>query len=180
MQGPIGGTVHHQIRRNAVLIQSLPLDVARSVNEHILTESLKGTRASDIALQIKTLFNEKSAAKANLIARTETSKTSTNLMQARSQSMGVDWYVWRTSEDARVRDAHKIMDGVLVRWTDPPSPERLDGKNLSSVHYQAGDIFNCRCYPEPIIDLDLISWPALVYYRGSIQRMTRKQFETIA
>lgn len=180
MQGPIGGAVRYQIQRNAAIIKSLPLDVASAVNEHILTESLNGTRASDIATQIKALFPDKTEAKANLIARTETSKTSTALTQARCQSLGIDWYVWRTSKDSRVRDAHKIMDGVLVRWSSPPSPEHLDHEKHTYGNYHCGDIFNCRCYPEPIIDMDLISWPAQVYYGGNIQRMTRKQFESIA
>jgi SPP1 gp7 family putative phage head morphogenesis protein len=177
MQGPVGSAVYHQIHRNAGIIKSLPFDISRKVNEHILTESMKGTRASDIAQQIKAFFPETTKAKANLIARTETSKTSTALTQARSESIGVNWYIWRTSEDARVRDSHKLMDGVLVQWTDPPSPEALDGEK-SVGHYHAGEIFNCRCYAEPIIDLDLISWPAKVYTGGNIQRMTRKQFES--
>lgn len=179
MQGPIGGAVRHQIERNAAIIQSLPLDIAKRVNEHILTESMKGIRASDIAQQIKTMFPENSEASAKLIARTETSKTSTALTRARSESVGADWYIWRTSEDARVRDSHRLMDIVLVKWSDPPSPEQLAGEKHSYGHYNCGEIFNCRCYPEPIIDLDLINWSAKVYRNGSIQRMTRKQFESL-
>lgn len=179
MAGRLGGTVVHQINRNAELIKSLPVDIAGQVNGHVMREVLKGTRASSIAEQIKAYFPEASKAKAGLIARTETSKTSTALTRARSQSIGVNWYVWRTSEDSRVRDSHRIMDIVLIRWNDPPSPEALDGESRTYGHYHAGDIFNCRCYPEPVIDLDLIAWPAKVYFRGTVTRMTRKQFETI-
>lgn len=180
LNGPIGGAVRHQILRNAEIIKSLPFDISNQVTEHIFTESLKGTRTSDIAEQIKAFFPETTKAKAGLIARTETGKTSTALTQARSESLGVNWYVWRTSQDSRVRDAHRLMSGVLIKWTNPPSPEELKGMRKTFGHYHAGEIFNCRCYPEPIIDLDLINWPALVYVGGSIQRMTRKQFENIA
>lgn len=179
LQGPTGAVVREQIQRNAEIIKSLPADIAKQVNEHILRESMKGTRASDIALQIKELFPHTSNAKANLIARTETSKTATALTQARSEGMGVKWYVWRTSKDKRVRDSHKLMDLVLVNWNDPPSPEELDEEKHTFGHYHAGNIFNCRCYPEPVIDLDLISWPAKVYTRGSIKSLSRKQFEKI-
>lgn len=180
MSGPMGAAVWHQVRRNAEIIKSLPLDVAAAVNEHILNEALKGRRASSIAQEIQLLFPEKSRAKANLIARTETSKTATAITQARSELVGVQWYIWRSSEDERVRDSHKLMDGVLVRWTDPPSPERLAKEKHTFGHYHAGEIFNCRCFCSPVIDLDRITWPALVYYRGSVQRMSRKQFERIA
>lgn len=179
LQGPLGGEVNALIRRNATIIKSLPLDIAQQVTEHIMKESLKGTRASSIASQIVSQFPETSKAKVGLIARTETSKTSTALTRARSQLIGADWYVWRTSQDGRVRDAHAKMSNVLVKWSNPPSPEQLDGESRTYGHYHCGDIFNCRCYPEPVIDLDLISWPARVYWGGRIQRMTRVQFEAI-
>jgi len=177
MAGRLGGDVMYQINRNAELIQSMPLDIAQQVNKHVMREALKGTRANDIAEMIKAYFPEASRAKAGLIARTETSKTSTALTRARSQAIGINWYVWRTSQDSRVRDAHAKMNSVLVKWSNPPNPEQLDGESRTYGHYHAGDIFNCRCYPEPVIDLDLITWPANVYWGGRIQRMTRVQFE---
>ncbi|WP_285860323.1 phage minor head protein [Brevibacillus sp. MER 51] len=180
LRGPIGSAVRLQAERNAAIIKSLPLDVAKQVNEHVLREVMKGTRASDIAEQIKQFFPEATKAKAGLIARTEVSKTSTALTQARCEFIGADWYIWRTSEDARVRDSHQLMDDVIVKWNDPPNPEKLDGQKHAFGHYHAGCIFNCRCYSEPVIDMNLINWPAMVYYGGRIQRMTRKQFEKIA
>lgn len=180
MRGPIGRSIRLQAERNAAIIKSLPLDVAKQVNEHVLREAMKGTRASEIAEQIKVFFPEASKAKANVIARTEVSKTSTALTQARCEYVGADWYIWRTSDDARVRDSHKLMDDVIVKWSDPPSPEKLDGAKRAFGHYHAGEIFNCRCYTEPVLDLDQFTWPAKVYYGGRIQRMTRKQFQKIA
>lgn len=180
MQGPLGAILRLQAERNAAAIKSLPLNLAKQVNEHVLREVMKGTRSSEIAQQIKAFFPEASKAKANLIARTEVSKTSTALTQARCELVGAEWYIWRTSEDSRVRDAHRLMDGVLVKWSNPPSPEKLDGETRTYGHYHAGEIFNCRCYAEPVIDLDLVHWPVMVYYSGRIQRMTRKQFDKIA
>jgi uncharacterized protein with gpF-like domain len=113
-----------------------------------------------------------------LIARTEVSKTSTALTRARSEDIGIRWYVWKTSEDARVRSSHKHMDNVLISWSSPPSPEKLDG--LRSVgHYHAGEIWNCRCYAEPVIEVEYLSWPHKVYCGGQIVKMSRKQFEGI-
>lgn len=143
MQGPVGMAVHEQIQRNAEIIKTVPNDIARRINRHILSQALSGTRSSDMAEQIRSIFPQMSDKQANLIARTETSKTSTALTRARSERIGAGWYVWRTSEDARVRDSHKIMDKVLVKWTAPPSPEQLDGMRRTYGHYHAGDIFNC-------------------------------------
>ena len=178
MRGNIGSAINFQVSRNAEIIKTLPLNISKQVTEHILNESLKGKRASDIADEIKAFFPYTTKAKANLIARTEVSKTSTALSRERSKKLGCDWYIWRTSEDSRVRSSHKHMEGILIKWGKPPSPEKLIGAR-SVGYYDAGDIFNCRCYPEPVLNLDKISWPHKVYYSGSIQNMSRKQFEKI-
>jgi SPP1 gp7 family putative phage head morphogenesis protein len=181
MKGPLGYIVNQQIQENASYIKTLPLDIAKHVNEHILRESLKGKRSSDIAQEIKDMFPEKSKARANLIARTEVGKTSTALTQARSQILNIPAYVWRTSEDGdRVRKSHQLMDRVIVFWDDAPNPEKLNHeKHVHHGPYQAGCIWNCRCYTEPLMDLNQVQWPAKVHYYGSIRRMSRNEFERL-
>jgi SPP1 gp7 family putative phage head morphogenesis protein len=174
----VGATVSAEVQRNAEYIRSVPANIARDFTEHISTRAFEGMRASDIAKELQALYPHVSDVKANLIARTETSKTHTALEQARSDYLGIKWYQWRTSEDARVRDSHRHMDRVLVAWDDPPSPELLVGeRNVGAYH--AGNIWNCRCAPLGIIDLDGIEWPAKVFQGGSITRMSRKNFERI-
>jgi SPP1 gp7 family putative phage head morphogenesis protein len=181
MKGPLGLLVNQEIERNAGFIKSLPLDIAKHVNEHILTESLKGKRSSDIANEIKALFPEKSKARANLIARTEVGKTSTALTQARSQILNIPAYIWRTSEDSRVRKAHEKMDGVIVFWDDAPNAEKIaHEKNVKHGPYHSGCIWNCRCYPEVLLDLNQIkSWPVQVHYYGQIRKMSRNELERL-
>jgi SPP1 gp7 family putative phage head morphogenesis protein len=178
MKGPLGYILNQEISRNAELIKTLPLDIAKHVNEHILTESLKGKRSSDIAKEILAMFPEKSKARANLIARTEVGKTSTALTQARSQTLNIPAYIWRSSEDSRVRKSHEKMDGVIVFWDNAPSPESIV-KEKDVGHYHAGCIWNCRCYPEPIVDLNSVKWPAKFYSYGKIQMLSRKEFERL-
>jgi len=178
LSGRTGVILQQQIERNARLISTLPLDVSKHVTNHIKERSLAGKRASTIAEEIQLMFPGSSKARAALIARTEVSKTSTALTRARSEDIGIKWYVWRTSNDARVRSSHNVMSHVLVPWSSPPSPERLD--NLRSVgHYHAGEIWNCRCYAEPLIEVEYLSWPHKVYYGGEIVVMNRKQFEKV-
>ena len=180
LQGSVGGLVALEINRNAEIIKSLPLDIARQVTNYISDESIKGRRAGDIAGDILRKFSGMTRNKAALIARTEVSKTSTALTQARCENIGLDWYRWRTSEDSRVRDSHRLMDGVLVKWTNPPSPERLEGLKNPPAPYHPGNIYNCRCYPGPVVNLDNVKWPAKVFSSGIITMMTRSQFERVA
>lgn len=166
-----------QIEENASLIKTLPTDVAKKVTKDISDMALKGMRASEIAKVIREQTDKHSRASAKLIARTEVSKTTTALTKARCDNLDLHWYVWRTIEDGdRVRKSHRIMEGVLVNWNEPPSPEALAGEK-SVGNYHAGNIWNCRCYPEPLIEIDDISWPHKVYTNGKIQIMGKMQFK---
>lgn len=168
-----------QIEENASLIKTLPTDVAKKVTKDISDMALKGMRASEIAKVIREQTDKHSRASAKLIARTEVSKTTTALTKARCDNLDLHWYVWRTMEDGdRVRKSHRIMEGVLVNWNEPPSPEALAGEK-SVGNYHAGNIWNCRCYSEPLIEIDDISWPHKVYTNGKIQIMGKMQFKQI-
>lgn len=166
-----------QIEENASLIKTLPLDVANKVTKDISEMTLKGMRASEIAKVIREQTDKHSRASAKLIARTEVSKTTTALTKARCDNLDIRWYIWRTVKDGkRVRESHRVMEDVLVCWNEPPSPEALVGEK-SVGNYHAGNIWNCRCYPEPVIDIEDIKWPHKVYHNGKIQMMGKMQFK---
>lgn len=180
------------IRDNTYRIVTLPEEIGKDVAGYINRETLKGRRASDLEKEIAAMFPEHTQARAELIARTQVSYTQTNLIRVRAESMGLNWYEWHPvggyGGDGRTRKSHRMMAGVLVNWNDPPAPEDLFptiGKNGMPYrnklgHYHAGQAPNCRCVPLPIVDIDEIeSWPARVYYNGSVVRMGRRQFESI-
>ncbi len=179
MHGVTGAKVRELVQRNADLISSLPLDVAKRTNAFIQQESMKGKRYEEISqlLGTQNIVKKLTKTRIALIARTETSKASTALTRVRSEDIGADWYVWRTSKDARVRTAHNLMDKVLVAWSESPAPETLAGIKSKLGHYHAGDAPNCRCYPQTVLSLNEVKWPARVYHSGSIQYMTRSKFE---
>lgn len=191
LQGPTGRKLRDLVAENAALIRTLPTDIASDVAAYTSREAMKGRRASDIAEEIRTMFPAHTRARAELIARTQTSMTQTELTQARCQNFGIHWYIWRPvggmGGDGRTRTSHRMMSGVIVNWDDPPAPEDLFptiGKNgkpyrNSLGHYHAGCCPNCRCYPEPIIDLDLVNWPARIYRHESIRTISRRNFERI-
>lgn len=177
MNQGIGQIINNQVLENAALIRTLPNDVAQKVVQDIEKETIEGRRAEEIESIIRKYTDKHSRASARLIARTEVSKTQSALTQARAQQLDLQWYVWRTALDGdRVRKSHRLMEGVLVNWKDPPSPEELVGeKNVGRYH--AGNIWNCRCYSEPLLDIDDVKWPHKVYQSGQIVTMGKRQFE---
>ena len=187
--GARGERIRALVKENADLISTLPKNIADDVTAYVARETMKGRRSSDIADEIRRMFPKKTKACAQLIARTQVSMTQTNLVQARAEDLGLDWYVWRAcggnQGDGRTRSSHKHMSGVLINWNDPPAPEdlfplrRVDGTPYNNTlgHYHAGCCPNCRCYPEPVVDLDVLQFPMRGYRNGHIERISRKQFE---
>ena len=176
LNGPIGQLIRKQIQRNAMLITSTPLDISRILVDKIADAKYAGERADGIMEELMRLAPGVSRQRIQLIARTELAKASTALVRAQSYELGLDWYVWHSAKDGRVRPSHRKMDGVLISWNDPPDPERLNNEK-SYGNYAPGEIFQCRCFAEPVIDLSYIEWPKKVYSNGVIRIMSRRTFE---
>lgn len=184
-QSDIDRILKGYIDENIQLITSLPLEASQRVYDLVYSNLSTGKRASTVAKEIMKT-GKVTQSRANLIARTETSKTATGLVKARAASIGLNWLVWHSTGgqggDGRTRFAHRKMDGVLMRWSDPPNPEKLfpDKKVKPYGNYLPGSTFNCRCWPAPLILLEDVLWPAKVYMDGKIKLMNKKQFLEIA
>lgn len=141
---PTGALFRKLLDDQVNLISSLPTDAAQRV-QHVVQEGMtKGTRSTEIAKDLlKT--GHITASRAKLIARTEVSKASVALTQARAQAIGSEGYIWRTVGDGDVRDTHRKMEGKYVPWTHPPKTDP------GLAPYHAGSGPNCRCYPEPVL-----------------------------
>ena len=178
---PNGGVFFEIVRKNAEVLKTFPLNISEELTEFIARESMEGRRSSDILTDLLQRFPDIAKSRLQLIARTEVSKAQSALTQARAQDLGLNWYIWRTSEDARVRSAHKHMEGVLINWNNPPSPEMFspDGKQAHYDYYHAGDTFNCRCYAKVVVNFDYVDFPIRIYRNNTIARMTRADFEKI-
>lgn len=177
---PLEPVMKDYMNENVQLIKSLPLTAAQKVQQMVLKNLYTGEyRAEELSEKIRGLGSI-TKSRAKLIARTEIAKMSTGLTKARSEFLNIPWYIWKTSGDIRVRSSHEIMNNVLVRWSDPASPEELDKQKKTYGHYHPGQIFNCRCFSQPVLRMEDITFPAKVYYNGKIQTMTREKFSELA
>jgi SPP1 gp7 family putative phage head morphogenesis protein len=173
-------TIYYNIiRQNAELISSLPSDIAKRVSVLASQEAIRGKRAESI---INTIWGQAPSitrSRAKLIARTETAKAQAAITQVRAESIGLDWYIWQTSSDQRVRNSHEHMQGVACQYSNQPSPEALAGEEKTYGYYGPGNIWNCRCYAAPITDIEFESFPLKVVQNGKIKSLSKKQFSTI-
>lgn len=166
------------VAEGAYQIKTLPLNISQRIVKRVAKLSIEGKRADTVAADIKRYFPEATKASAQLIARTQIAKTYAAITESRAKAIGINAYVWHTVGGPKVRDSHAHMNDVIVFYNNPPAPEELIGKK-SAGHYHAGGIYNCRCYEEPILDLDDVSWPHKVYVGGKITKMSRKRFTTL-
>jgi len=138
----VGDLTSALLSEQVTLIRSIPLEAAQRVHELTLTGLTDSTRASEIAREIRR-SGQVSASRANLIARTEVSRTASALTEARARYVGSEGYIWRIVGDKDTRDSHYKMRNKFVYWDKPPTLDNLTG--------HAGCLPNCRCYPEPVL-----------------------------
>lgn len=131
-------------QEQVALITSLPIEAGARAQEMAFQAATGGRRIDEIAKEIGR-SGEVTASRATLIARTEVAKANSMITEARSKEVGATHYIWRTAEDEAVRESHAEMEGVVVAWDEVPTLS--DG---TTTH--AGQIYNCRCYPEPVIE----------------------------
>ena len=141
---PTGFVLQAASQRVASLITSLPIEAAQRIRNLTLEARASGTRPNDLIIAIQASGNV-TTSRARLIARTEVARTASLLTQARAEHVGSTHYRWATVRDGDVRKSHKEMEGKIIAWVDPPTLS--DG---TVCH--AGQIYNCRCFPEPIFD----------------------------
>ena len=137
-----GAVMRGLLAEQVTLIKSIPLEAAQRVHELTLQGIEDATRAKEIAKEIQR-SGEVATSRAQLIARTEVSRTAATLTEARAKATGSEGYIWRDSGDKTTRHSHHLMNGKYVRWDSPPTLDKLTG--------HAGCLPNCRCWPEPVI-----------------------------
>jgi len=152
-------TMNLWVVNNVNLIKSVNKDFLAQSEQILYDGATRGQRHEVIAKRIladpkivKTGELEKSAFKkaktrAKIIARDQTNKLNGQLNRMRQQDCGIEDYDWRGVMDSRERHSHVRLEGQRCSWeVGAPS---LNGAN-------PGDEILCRCYGDPVIDLDAI------------------------
>lgn len=143
---PAGQVMQALLAQQVHLIKSLPLEAAERVHALTLKGMEGGIRASEVAREIMR-SGEVAKSRAMTIARTEVSRTGTALTEARAKHIGSTHYIWHSSHDGDVRKDHRLLDGKVFAWNDPPVSDLASGARSGP-----GQIYNCRCWAEPIIN----------------------------
>ena len=125
------------------LIVSIPSQIVGAYKQELLNGV--GDFNRERITQIAENIGGVSRRKAELIARDQTHKATTNYAMARASSLGFDYYVWDTSHDERVstgKGGHKQLQGRIYRY----DKDTAIVDSYGNVGH-CGSRVNCRCVP---------------------------------
>jgi SPP1 gp7 family putative phage head morphogenesis protein len=128
------------ISENTALIESIPADLHQRVARITRDEFRQGQRAEVVEEKIRAVFPV-TRNRAILIARDQSNKLNGQLTRKRQTGLGIESYIWRTSNDDRVRVTHAENNGKVFKWNNPPAETGHPGQDI-----------NCRCTAEPVFE----------------------------
>lgn len=140
--GQIGDEIALATRANVALIKSIPQQYFDRIEQSIWTNTGQGMRYDAIKADLLKIDGV-TETRAKRIARDQMGKINGAITQARQTSVGLTKYIWRTSNDERVRDSHAAHEGKVFDWNNPPADTGHPGED-----------YECRCIAEPYIDLE--------------------------
>ena len=158
------------------LVKTMPTKVLGEVADAV-SKNMRGIPLPENRSLLKQIdfIGTKSKKWAKVIARDQTAKMTSLLNQTRQTMLGVSVYIWRTSKDERVvgnpggiyptgnkvHGNHYIMEGKYCQWDDATVYSVDKGKTWKQrtgemPKEHPGMQIQCRCYAEPVIDVQQI------------------------
>ncbi len=104
-----------------------------------------GLRKENLIQEIQERFDV-SKSKAKFLARQETSLLTANIQKQNMLRAGIEYYVWDSSRDRKVRPDHAALNGKIFRFDNPPIVNQKTGARAN-----AGEDFACRCVSRPLL-----------------------------
>lgn len=140
----IAGTDRSALRafreRNVGLITTIGHEYLADIVKTLETTDVANLHVGGVAKVLEERFGV-SKSRAEFWAVDQSLKLNAQINRERFEAAGISQYVWTTSNDERVRETHRDLDGQIYSFDDPPS---IDGRPLNP-----GEDYLCRCTPYP-------------------------------
>lgn len=140
---------------NVNLVKTLPQESLGKMREIVMEGYRTGETTTIIVRKLQRAYSI-DRRHAQLLARDQIAKLNSNIAQRQQRDAGVEEYIWSTSEDARVRESHRRLNGKRIRWDDPPVVDERTGRRC-----HPGEDYECRCVALAVFDFDTIDLPII-------------------
>ena len=125
------------VAENVKLIKSIDAVYLDRVATIVAEAQSKGWSASRAGRELRDATGI-TTRRAQLIARDQIATVNSKIAEKQQTAVGIDSYIWSTSQDERVRPDHAAREGKEFKWSEPP----FDGN--------PGEPINCRCVAIPV------------------------------
>ena len=129
---------------NAKLIQSVPEELIAELEKDLIAQTAAGVSFQDMVDSVSKTFDI-SAGRAKTLVKTETSKISAAMTEARIRDLGCSQYIWHSAFLGTSRESHEALEGQQFDYDNPPQPDEWEEAG------NAGELINCYCWPEPVL-----------------------------
>jgi len=146
--------------KNNFLIQckSATNDLKKIISKDVYDSVMRGDALSIVKKKVYESTNDYTKKKAQFIARDQVSKLNGAINKIQQKSVNINLYVWTAVGDARTRDSHAKLNGVICSWDDPTIYYKVEDnklvkhKRLASMFIgNPSDDYQCRCFGLPFI-----------------------------
>ena len=146
--------------KNNFLIQckSATNDLKKIISKDVYDSVMRGDALSVVKKKVYESTNDYTKKKAQFIARDQVSKLNGAINKIQQKSVNINLYVWSAVGDARTRESHSRLNGVICSWDDPTIYYKVEDNNLVK-HKRLASMFignpsedyQCRCFGLPFI-----------------------------
>lgn len=161
--------------QNFEMIKTIPDKVMEIMNHKYTTTLIEEVAKGKLPRgSFKKELQKHGNKNAGVIARTETAKLQSTILENRALNLGSIAYEWISSNDRRTRPSHREMNGVIVFWRQ----SNLEQPLLDNMYGNAGCFPNCRCSPNPLFDeedLKNSNYRVYNYNTHQIVRMSKNE-----
>lgn len=146
---------------NVRRIKTIPYDALGELESLIYESYTNGVPVRKLQEAIQDKYNV-TKQHAQAIARDQIASLNASVTKAQQTDAGVKRYRWSTSNDQRVRECHKELNGKIFSWDSPPEMwymSKSRGKTMTGRCCHPGEDIGCRCVAIPIFDFETIDVP---------------------
>mgnify|MGYP000121183055 CR=1 FL=1 len=139
------------VAQNISLISTIPEDTLDKMKDIVYDGYTKGKTTTSMVKDIQRIYRV-GLKHATLIARDQTAKLNGQIQRYQQMDAGITEYIWSTSQDERVRESHRALDGQKFSWDSPPL--NSDGREC-----HPGEDYQCRCIGRPVFNRSTLNLP---------------------
>jgi SPP1 gp7 family putative phage head morphogenesis protein len=126
-------------------LAAVPQEIFDEIKGAVQDSIDAGDSIEKMAQAIRDAFNDCDAARARMIAMTETSAAYGEARQASMKQAGIQYKQWLTSGNDNVRAAHREAEGQTVPVDDPFIVDGEQLMNPGDSNGSPGNVINCHC-----------------------------------